>query len=97
MVIIKKYMLPKIPFLYIGSVFVQVDRYSKNITTSVKLPDIGSPILITFMGNDSPEAKDATKPCESSSVPGRVGVADPEPDRLPPPCPPEIKLYCESA
>ena len=44
------------------------------------------------MGNDSPEAKDATKPCESSSVPGRVGVADPEPDRLPPPCPPEIKL-----
>ena len=60
---------------------------SKNITC-VKLPDIGSPILITLIGNDSPEAN-ATKPCESSSVPGLVGVADPEPDRLPP----EIRNY----
>ena len=42
------------------------------------------------MGNDSPEAK-LTKPCESSSVPGRVGVAEPEPERLPPPPPPKGK------
>ena len=41
---------------------------------------MSDPTLMTLIGNDSPVTM---SPCESSSVPGRVGVADPDPDLLP--------------
>jgi len=43
------------------------------------MPRLGSPALIGNVGS--------TPNVESSSVPGRVGVAEPDPLRLPPPTP----------